>query len=98
MPWAAASELRELTGLDQVDQEIPLVLLEDGEIARLADPDFISDNLDIRAGATTRRAERDLVICHSVHLPPFTTLRCSMQGHTAAGRCRRDRQDRPAAI
>jgi hypothetical protein len=44
----SGSYLRQSTGLDQVDQEVPFVLLEDGEIARLANPHLVPGDLDFR--------------------------------------------------
>src|SRR5712691_9110886 len=49
-----ASDLRELAGRDQLHQQVPLVLLEHGDVARLADPHLLADDLDVGAGATTR--------------------------------------------
>lgn len=49
-------DLRELARLDQINQHVPLVLLEHGEVARFADPHFITGDLDIGARASSGRA------------------------------------------
>jgi hypothetical protein len=37
------SELREPTGLDQVDQHVPLVLVENREVAGFSDPHLVAE-------------------------------------------------------
>jgi len=88
------SDLRQLARLNQVNKQVPLVLLEDGEVARFANPYFVARNLHIRALTAAGRAQRHFVVRHDFHLPPFTTVKCSIQGQTAAERYRRDCQDR----
>src|SRR6266498_3460585 len=71
------SELRELTGLDQVDQHVPRVLLEDGEVASFPDPHLVAEYLDLGArGARWAQGHRGLL--HCAHLLSFTSFRCSM--------------------
>src|SRR2546422_650054 len=52
------SDPPELTRLDQVDEDVPLVLLQDGRVRVLADSDRVAVNDDFRTGGTPRE-ERD---------------------------------------
>jgi hypothetical protein len=57
------SDLRQLARLDKLHEHIPLVLLEDREIAGLTDADFVFENLDLGARGA-RRAERHLHVSY----------------------------------
>src|SRR2546426_7689108 len=76
------SDPSELTGLDQVDEHVPFLLLENRKIAGLADADLVADDLDLRAGGA-RRAQGHLHACHRVLLG-VVVLTDSMWGHMAA--------------
>src|SRR6266478_9179967 len=94
-PRSDELDASELTGADQVDQDVPLVLLQDGRVRVLADADGIAVNDDFRAFRALR-AERESF--HRVS-PPFV----SMCEQTAAGRpfvvCQEARMSRsPASI
>src|SRR2546427_12900610 len=52
------SDPPELTRLDQVDEDVPLVLLQDGRVRVLADADRVAVNDDFRTGGAPR-TERD---------------------------------------
>jgi len=56
-PALPSSDLRKLTGLNQVDQHIPSVLGENREIASFPDPDLIAGEFYFRAQATSGRAQ-----------------------------------------
>jgi len=42
-------QLRELAGLDQINQDIPFVLPQHGQVPSFSDPHFIADHLDFGA-------------------------------------------------
>ena len=90
-------QLRKLSRLDQVYQQIPFVLLQDGEIAGFADAYLISEDFHIGAGTAAGGAQCHSEILHRLHLLPLATVRCSMHGQTAAERFRPDRAARRRA-
>jgi len=77
-PSRPGSDLRELAGLDQINQYIPFVLLEDGEIAGFADADLVTGELHFRALPTPCWAQQHFPIVQCVHLLPLTIFRRSM--------------------
>lgn len=66
-------QLRELTGLDEVDEGVPRLLVQDDEIPRFTDPDLRAgaDDFDLGTG-TTRRAERNLGAVHRASPPSLS--------------------------
>src|SRR5437899_10059963 len=64
------SDPSELTRLDQVDEDVPLVLLQGRDIRVLADADRVAVNDDFRTGGAPR-AERDPFHWLS---PPLTSI------------------------
>ena len=70
----------ELAGLNQVNEDVPLGLLENGRVGVFTDADLVAFDDNFRAGRAGR-AERDSEPFHVIS-PPFP----SMWGHTAAGR------------
>src|SRR4030095_11352774 len=88
------SDLRKLAGADQFYKQVPLILLEHGEVARLPNSHLITDPLNVGALPATGRAQCHFKRVHSIHFLPFTTERPSMQGQTAAARWRLDRHVR----
>src|SRR5438034_246739 len=86
-PWRAtgrpaeASDLRQLARLDQVNQHVPLVLLQDREVPGFTDAHLVALDGDFRA-VDARWAERHLQAVHIRLLPFFGRLACSMCGHT----------------
>jgi hypothetical protein len=74
-----------LTRLDQLNEDVPLLFLEDGRVGVLADPDLVTLDDDFRAGDALR-AERDDGFLHDGS-PPFPSM-VSMCGQTMARRRR----------
>src|SRR5438445_1320195 len=62
---AEASGLRQLARLDQVNQHVPLVLLQDREVPGFTDADLVALDGDFRA-VDARWAERHLQAVHFV--------------------------------
>src|SRR5438309_1083756 len=71
----------DLARLDQADENVPLILFQDGGVLRFPDPDGIALDDDLRAGRA-RGAEGHRDFLHGVS-PPFA----SMWAQTAAWRC-----------
>src|SRR5207237_7986188 len=53
-----SSRLRELAGLDEVNEHVPLVLGENREVPGLTDPDLFSRELNFRAGTAADGAKQ----------------------------------------
>src|SRR5438067_11322069 len=64
-----SSDLRELSRLDEIHQDVPLFSLEDGEVAGLADSHLAAVDLNFGA-CDARRAQRHLFTFHACS-PPF---------------------------
>src|SRR5215510_11754387 len=77
---APALETAGLAGPNQVDEDVPLVLLEDRRVGVLPDPDLVAFEDDFRAVIAVR-AERNRNLVH-VASPPLASI-C---GHTTAPR------------
>src|SRR5262249_30988603 len=77
-PTRRESDLRELTRLDHLNQDVPFILLEDSDISSFADADLVASELHFRAFATPRRAQQHFPVLQCTHLRPFTTLSRSM--------------------
>src|ERR1044071_4903176 len=88
-----SSDLRELTRLDHVNEDVPFVLPEDGEITGLADADLITSKLHFRALPTACWAQQHFPVVQCTHLLPFTIFRRSMWWQTVASPRRGDRED-----
>src|SRR5438034_3290503 len=92
-PHRRESDLGELTRLDHLNQDVPFILLEDGEITGFADADLVASELHFRAFATPRRAQQHFPVVQCTHLLPFTIFRRSMWWQTVAPPRRGDRED-----
>src|SRR5437899_4396979 len=84
-PWrstgrpAEASDLRQLARLDQVNQHVPLALLQDREVPGFTDADLVALDGDFRA-VDARWAERHLPAVHFVSSLSSSRLRVRCVG------------------
>ena len=78
LPACRPSRLRELTGLDQVNEHVPLVLGENREIPGFTDPDLVSRELHFRASAAAEGTQQHFLVVQCLHLLPFTIFSRSM--------------------
>jgi hypothetical protein len=69
---ARASEPPQAAGLDQIDEEVPFLLAEDGRVGVLADPDLVAVDDDLRA-MIAGRAVRDSARSHRTS-PSFHSM------------------------
>ena len=67
-PTPSSSDFCKLTGLNQINQDIPFVLGENREIASLADPDLIAGEFHFRTQPTPGRAQQHFAVVHYAHL------------------------------
>ena len=78
LPASRSSDFRELAGLDQINEHVPLVVGENGEIPGLTDPHLATRELHFWAGSAPGRAQQYLPVVQCVHLLPFTNSSRSM--------------------
>jgi hypothetical protein len=77
-PGPRQSDLRELAGLNQVNQYVPLVLGENRQVTSLTDPDLVASELHFRALSTACWAQQHFPVVQCVHLLPLTIFSRSM--------------------
>ncbi len=78
LPASRSSDFRELAGLDQINEHVPLVVGENREIPGLPDPDLFSRELHFRAGSAAEGTEQYFLVVQCAHLLPFTSSSRSM--------------------
>ncbi len=78
LPASRSSDFRELAGLDQINEHVPLVVGENREIPGLPDPDLFSRELHFRAGSAAEGTEQYFLVVQCAHLLPFTISSRSM--------------------
>ena len=78
LPASRSSDFRELAGLDQINEHVPLVVGENREIPSLPDPDLLSRELHFRAGSAAEGTQQYFLVVQCVHLLPFTSSSRSM--------------------
>lgn len=78
LPTRHPSDLRELTRLDHLNEDVPFLLLEDREITGFTDADLIASKLHFGAQPTSRGAQQHFPSIQGVHLLPFTIFSRSM--------------------